>query len=43
VLVFGGVHVGTQLVGRCPEGLFDVVEHEALSFYDFFDNKCAGR
>ena len=27
VLVFGGVHVGAQFVGRCPEGLFDVVEH----------------
>jgi hypothetical protein len=22
VLVFGSVHVGAQLVGRCPEGLF---------------------
>jgi hypothetical protein len=27
VLVFGGVHVGTQLVGRRPEGFLDVVEH----------------
>jgi hypothetical protein len=27
VLVFGGVHIGAQFVGRCPEGLFDVFEH----------------
>ena len=27
VLVFGGVHVGAQLVGGGPEGFFDVVEH----------------
>lgn len=27
VLVFGGVHVGAQLVGCRPEGLLDVVEH----------------
>jgi hypothetical protein len=27
VLVFGGVHVGAQLVGGGPKGFFDVVEH----------------
>jgi len=27
VLVLGGVHVGTQLVGRGPERLLQVVEH----------------
>jgi glutathione S-transferase len=27
VLVFGGVHVGAQLVGGGPEGFLDVVEH----------------
>jgi hypothetical protein len=27
VLVFGGVDVGAQLVGGCPQGFLDVVEH----------------
>jgi hypothetical protein len=27
VLVLGSVHVGAQLVGGGPEGLFDVVQH----------------
>jgi len=31
VLVFGGVHVGAQLVGGGPEGFLDVVEHGAFS------------
>jgi hypothetical protein len=33
VFVFGGVHVGAQLVGRCPEGLFDVFEHGGLVLF----------
>jgi hypothetical protein len=31
VLVFGGVHVGAQLVGGRPQGLLDVVEHGVAS------------
>jgi len=27
VLVFGGVHVGSELVGGGPEGFFNVVKH----------------
>ena len=30
VLVFGGVHVGAQLVGRGPECFFDVFDHEVV-------------
>ena len=32
MLVFGGVHVGAQFVGGCPEGFFDVVEHLSVNF-----------
>lgn len=38
VLVFGGVHIGAQLVCRGPEGLLDIVKHG----YGYFRSKIAG-
>jgi hypothetical protein len=35
VLVFGSVHVGAELVGSGPKGLFDVVQHADENFQNW--------
>ncbi len=32
MLVFRRIHVGAELVGCCPKGFFDVVDHESGIF-----------